>query len=345
MGVFFTTLSAIAAASIPLRFYYWLDRRRKDPVYLLGGSWAWGCVAGALTLLILAVFMPWHVAGRIESIALRSPWWYLLAGTVISESAKAVALVALWWMARRSFQRPLDGIVLAGTLAAGFAATENVFYLQLSLAEGGAVEALRVFAFRCLAGVFGQPLGTLVIGVSLVSAGGKPRRRQIRSLALAWAAAIVIRLVRNLLVLQTARSGNHDPLAGAALVDLSAWVFMGGLATYVVYREHRQIVKCLPREIEAGTLSRTSFRMLSSPVRYAGYRIQTLIPFVKPRNHRFLELFAELADIPDDEGDNRKDRTQEDDGSGAVRASHDSFENRPAIERIRRELAAEGQRF
>ncbi len=346
MGAFLFALPAIAVGWIPVRFYYWLDRRHKDPVYLLGGTFAWGCVAGAFALLILATFLPWHVAGRIESVALRSPWQYLVAGAMLSESAKAASLVALWWMARRSFRRPLDGIVLAGTVAAGFAATENVFYLQLSVVDGGFVEAFRVFVYRCLVGVFGQPLGTLAVGVALVWASGKPRRRQIQLVAGAWAAAVGIRLVRNLLVLLTASLGGYGSLAAAAMVDLSAWLFMAGLAVYVVYREHRNIVKCLPREIEIGTLSRTSFRILSSPVRYAAYRFQTLIPFVKPRNARFFELFAELAELPTSSSDDAGHAADEGDTDEQEPASDPKLHaDGSTIERIRQELAAEGRRF
>ncbi len=54
---------------------------------------------------------------------------------MVEESAKAVAVLLVFLFRRRDFTGLVDGVVVAGFTATGFAFTENILYLGSAFGE------------------------------------------------------------------------------------------------------------------------------------------------------------------------------------------------------------------
>jgi len=65
---------------------------------------------------------------RLFNVALVAP--------VVEELAKAMALVIVFWFARKEFDGVMDGLLYGSLAGFGFAMTENVFYFQRAFHEG-----------------------------------------------------------------------------------------------------------------------------------------------------------------------------------------------------------------
>lgn len=127
------TVSGIIGITTSLLFsyvLYWLDRYEKEPILLLGGVFIWGAVvAGGSAFLIntvaglgVFIFTKSNVATDFTIGSLISP--------LVEESLKGLAVLGVFLLFRREFDSILDGIIYAGVAALGFAATENIYYLQ-----------------------------------------------------------------------------------------------------------------------------------------------------------------------------------------------------------------------
>lgn len=358
MGFLVSAILSFATAWLFVRVFYWLDWRHRAPLHLFGGVFAWGAVTGAFSTLILATVVPWNVAFRLETEAFHAPLRFVAVASLTAESCKVLGLLALLLMTRRAFERWLDGIVLAGTLAVGFAATENFFHLLLASETAGDMATLgRVFLCRSIAGAFGQPLGPICVGLGIVWAG---RRRgwRLRTgiVAGAWMVAVLLHVARNSLVLWTARRNEWTTLGAGAAVDMSTWALLGGFAVWLIYREHRKIVKCLPREIEAGTLSPQIAGRAGSPLRYATARLADLLPQRGSPRRRFFLLCAELAEYWAENGRSAV-RSDEASPAGSVSQADSVSEEDPSapppepagggdtLSRLRQELAEAAARL
>ena len=95
------------------------------PALILG--FCWGAGMAVITTLVLGSWVqPLLMAGMPTPMrtwwapSSRRRWW--------RRSARAPGLLLLFFLRRRTFDGPIDGVVYAGIIAAGFAFTENILY-------------------------------------------------------------------------------------------------------------------------------------------------------------------------------------------------------------------------
>lgn len=164
-----TTL-ALVYALVPLPVllfaYWWLDRIEPEPFRYKAAAFVWGAVVAVAIALGLEIGMA--RAGMNED-------WLISVGAPLAEEfAKGLFLVLTLTRRRRIIDGVLDGLIVSGLVATGFAAMENVGYYGASyLGFGadfpyeGASAATAVFVVRGLFSPFAHPLFTSAIGIAI----------------------------------------------------------------------------------------------------------------------------------------------------------------------------------
>ncbi|WP_430593371.1 PrsW family intramembrane metalloprotease [Humidisolicoccus flavus] len=171
------TVISFFVALIPLSvvlFGLWaIDRWEPEPRLTIWFSLLWGAIGAiVLTLLVADALVP-----VLVSYAQNNNWteqqfgeWYngfwgpVIQAPFVEELWKAVPVIILFVFFRRLFDGPIDGVVVAGLSAAGFAFTENISYFLRTLADGSDVTS--TFFVRAIMSPFTHTLFT-AIGIGL----------------------------------------------------------------------------------------------------------------------------------------------------------------------------------
>lgn len=140
----------------------WVDRWEPEPRGTLVAAFLWGAgVSTAISLLFNTAS-----ALALERSGL-SPFWQLALSTavvapVVEEVTKGLGVLGILLARHRSFDGPVDGIVYAATVAAGFAFVENILYFaQYGEAIGP------VFFGRAVMSPFAHLVFTAMTGIAL----------------------------------------------------------------------------------------------------------------------------------------------------------------------------------
>jgi RsiW-degrading membrane proteinase PrsW (M82 family) len=235
LGTLLVTSPEIAAlALVPLVFVVpvlvWTDRLEPEPRAARAHAFLWGAtvaivVASIVNGLVLAL------AGEAAAVIGSAP--------VVEEAMKALAVVVA---ARRGeVDGPVDGIVYAGWVAAGFAVVENVEYFLTASADGVLEET---FVLRALLTPFAHPLFTAWAGVAIGRAVARGRR-----LGSAWwgvAVAIALHAAWNGSLVAFSEQEDTMLLAAAAAAFVGVFVLSGVLLTYVRHDERRDYLAAAP---------------------------------------------------------------------------------------------------
>lgn len=295
MGVLLSIILAVIVAVTFVWFFHWLERYRREWIYLFGGVFGWGVVTGAFAALFLTLAVPWGMAFHLESEAFEVPRRFLFLAPLVEEGLKALAILAVMLMFRREFSYLPEGMVYGGVIAAGFAASQNVFYFyHVGYAQGGIPGLLAVFIQRGLCGGFTAVLCGAGIGAGLAWAQRRPKRWQRWHTALTlWTGVYFCHIVRNGLVLFIGRQSGLQPLTAGMVVDLTAWLVAGALVAALLQGEYQRFLQCLGREVKEGWLKQEQAELLKQ--RFWKARLQMLLPLRQDRTSRVIFLFSELA--------------------------------------------------
>lgn len=295
MGVLLSIILAAIVAVIFVWFFHWLERYRREWIYLFGGVFGWGVVTGGFAALFLALAVPWGMAFHLESEAFEVPRRFLFLAPLVEEGLKALAILAVMLMFRREFSYLPEGMVYGGVIAAGFAASQNVFYFyHVGYVEGGIPGLLTVFIQRGLCGGFTAVLCGAGIGAGLAWAQRRPKRWQRWHTALTlWTGVYLCHILRNALVLFIGRESGLQPLMAGTVVDLTAWLVAGVLVLGLLRGEYRRFLECLRQEVNEGWLKQEQAELLKQ--RFWKARLQMLLPLWQDRTSRVIFLFSELA--------------------------------------------------
>ena len=166
---------ALIPLGICLVGLHWIDRWEPEPRAALLFAFLWGAgVSVAITVLlgsmvneVLMTLLPLTPADVIATV---------VQAPLVEEAAKGLGVLILVFARRSHFDGPLDGIVYAGTIGAGFAFTENILYFSAALFETGGVSLQLgfVFVLRGLFSPFAHVLFTAAVGLALGLAVRKP---------------------------------------------------------------------------------------------------------------------------------------------------------------------------
>ncbi|MHA7262104.1 PrsW family intramembrane metalloprotease [Arthrobacter sp. TMN-37] len=157
----------------------WIDRWDPEPRGALLFAFLWGAGISVVVTLVLGNYVLGVLSVALDSTPtdILGP---VLQAPVVEEFAKGLGVLVLVYSRRSHFDGPVDGIVYAGTVAAGFAFTENILYFSSAVLEAGNVAAVvGVFVLRGLFSPFAHVMFTAALGFVVggaVSRGGGSAR-------------------------------------------------------------------------------------------------------------------------------------------------------------------------
>ncbi|MEO3933391.1 PrsW family intramembrane metalloprotease [Micrococcaceae bacterium Sec7.4] len=159
---FVASLVPLATVLLTVRF---IDRWEPEPKPLLLFAFVWGAIVSiAVTMLIQPYFS--LVAGPASGLDYTT-FAVTVQAPVVEEFAKSLGLLLLLLFARKHFDGPVDGVVFAFTIAAGFAFTENILYFGRAIAESSdpGTDLAVVFFLRGVMSPFAHAIFTGTTGL------------------------------------------------------------------------------------------------------------------------------------------------------------------------------------
>jgi len=207
---------------------------------------------------------------------------------------KGFAVLIVYRVFRDEFDSLLDGIIYAATVALGFAATENAYYLyRYGFTPSGVSGLLVMTLVRVILVGWQHPFYTSFTGIGLALARLSPNKVVKLMAPLAgWLLAVFLHSLHNTLV--TLLSGFGGLLITTA-IDWSGWLFMFGIVIYATHTEQRYIAHYLKEEVSSGIISLEQYRIACSAWAQTLARLTALLQGDYAVTNRFYQLAAELA--------------------------------------------------
>jgi len=261
---------AVLPVPLLLAAFRWLDRvdpaRWRNLLFAL----AWGAFAAALIAILANSFATRWIATTTADPSNADTLGATVIAPVVEESAKAAAVLLVFVFRRREFNGIVDGIVVAGFTATGFAFTENILYLGNAFGEdqrigtSGVVSVTAAtFFVRAVMSPFAHPLFTVLTGTGFGLAAASARNQRFRRIALPLLGLV---LAMGMHALWNG-SASFGPLAfygvyGVFMVP--AFGLVTWLAIWSRRRELRALAAELPAYAAAGWLTPAEPLALSS---------------------------------------------------------------------------------
>ncbi|MFF8657037.1 PrsW family intramembrane metalloprotease [Streptomyces huasconensis] len=253
----------LATVPVPLLVaaFRWLDRVAPAPWRNLLFSFAWGACAAALIAIVANSFAIRWIATATADPTSADTLGATVIAPIVEESAKAAAILLVFLFRRRDFTGIVDGMVVAGVTATGFAFTENILYLgnafvtdQLSRESGVASVTAATFFVRVVMSPFAHPLFTVLTGIGFGLAAFSAERLRLRRVLLPLA-GLLLAMGMHALWNGSAVFGQVGFLAVYALFMLPSFGLLTWLAVWTRQRELRVVRAELPAYVAAGWLT------------------------------------------------------------------------------------------
>ncbi len=166
LPIVISILAAVIPTLIYVLLFYWADRYEREPVWLAVVAFFWGAVpAIAVSLLGEYLFdLPLITGPQGYSHALIGN---VLIAPIIEETAKWVALLAIFLLRRQEFDGPLDGLIYGALIGFGFAMTENILFFVGAYGSGGYEELSTSFFLRSIVFGMNHAFYTALAGIAL----------------------------------------------------------------------------------------------------------------------------------------------------------------------------------
>ncbi|QER89660.1 PrsW family intramembrane metalloprotease [Streptomyces tendae] len=252
---------AVLPVPLLLAAFRWLDRVEPAPWRNLLFAFAWGACAAALIAIVANSFATRWIATATADPAGADTLGATVIAPVVEESAKAAAVLLLFLFRRRDFTGMLDGVVVAGVTATGFAFTENVLYLgnafgadQLTGGSGIASVTAATFFVRIVMSPFAHPLFTVLTGIGFGAAALATDRQRVRRVLLPLA-GLLLAMGMHALWNGSATLGQFGFIAVYGAFMMPAFGLLTWLVVWTRQRELRTVRTELPAYAIAGWLS------------------------------------------------------------------------------------------
>jgi RsiW-degrading membrane proteinase PrsW (M82 family) len=162
-------LLALVPLTIVLIGLRWIDRWEPEPFGILLFAFLWG--AGVSIVLALTVDTAAQISRAARGISGDGSEFLssVVQAPIAEETAKGLGVLVIFLVARKYFDGPVDGIVYAGTVAAGFAFSENIQYFGIQIAQEGGFDGsvAEIFLIRGLLSPFAHVMFTSMTGLAI----------------------------------------------------------------------------------------------------------------------------------------------------------------------------------
>lgn len=261
----------LAVLPVPLLMtaFRWLDRVEPGPWRNMLFAFAWGACAAALVAILANSFATQWIATATADPGSADTLGATVIAPVVEESAKAAAVLLLFLFRRRDFNGIVDGLVVAGFAATGFAFTENILYLGNAFGEdqqmgsGFASVTVATFFVRAVMSPFAHPLFTVMTGIGFGLAASSAHHQRFRRIALPLL-GLVLAMGMHALWNGSATFGPYGFYVVYGVFMVPAFGLVTWLAIWSRLRDLRTLAVELPAYAAAGWLSPAEPLALSS---------------------------------------------------------------------------------
>lgn len=166
----------------------WIDHWEPEPLTAVILAFCWGAGMSVITTLVLGSWVQPFLMG--SSMADPDMVGAVIQAPLVEEICKGAGVLLLFFVRRRTFDGPIDGLVYAGMIAAGFAFTENILYFGQALVEahGAASGLVAIFIVRGMMSPFAHVMFTAMLGICV---GWAARYGSTRTVFLAWFGGLI----------------------------------------------------------------------------------------------------------------------------------------------------------
>ncbi|ANP55958.1 RsiW-degrading membrane proteinase PrsW (M82 family) [Streptomyces griseochromogenes] len=240
--------------------FRWLDRVEPGPWRNLVFAFAWGACAAALIAIVANSFATKWIATATADPAGADTLGATVIAPVVEESAKATAVLLVFLFRRRDFTGIVDGVVIAGVTATGFAFTENILYLgtafgadQLTGDRGIASVTAATFFVRIVMSPFAHPLFTVLTGIGFGIAALGAERQHVRRV-LVPLGGLLLAMSMHAFWNGSSSFGEYGFFAVYGVFMVPSFGLLTWLAVWTRQRELRTVREELPAYVYAGWL-------------------------------------------------------------------------------------------
>lgn len=163
--VFVGGLLALVPLAIVFFVVRWIDRWEPEPRLAVAFAFLWGAGVSVLAALIVGAEFDALLAAMAGSAEQHEFLSAAIQAPIVEELGKGIGLLLIFFVARKHFDGPVDGLVYAAWVAGGFAFTENILYFGAEIVETG--NPLAIFIVRGLMSPFAHVMFTACMGVAL----------------------------------------------------------------------------------------------------------------------------------------------------------------------------------
>lgn len=176
----------------------WIDRWEPEPHPALWFAFLWGAGVSVVTALVFDLGVQIAVAASGAESPGSSFMSAVVQAPLVEEVAKGFGLLLLFWVIRAQFNGPIDGVVYAAMIAAGFAFSENIQYFGVAMLEGGIGTLGVTFLLRGVLSPFAHVLFTACTGFAIgVAARRATGSRYIGTVLIGLVAAVLLHALWN----------------------------------------------------------------------------------------------------------------------------------------------------
>ncbi|MGV9566134.1 PrsW family intramembrane metalloprotease [Streptomyces sp. NPDC003480] len=253
----------LAVLPVPLLVaaFRWLDRVEPGPWRNMIFAFAWGACAAALIAIVANSFATRWIATATADPNSADTLGATLIAPIVEESAKAAAVLLVFLFRRRDFTGIVDGVVIAGVTATGFAFTENILYLgtafgtdQLSGGRGLASVTAATFFVRVVMSPFAHPLFTVLTGIGFGIAALTAERRRARRVLMPLG-GLLLAMGMHSMWNGSSSFGEYGFFAVYASLMAPAFALLTWLVIWTRQRELRTVREELPAYAATGWLT------------------------------------------------------------------------------------------
>ncbi|MFE0511875.1 PrsW family intramembrane metalloprotease [Streptomyces sp. NPDC058964] len=261
---------AVLPVPVLIAAFRWLDRVEPGPWRNMIFAFAWGACAAALIAIVANSFATKWIAATTADPSSADTLGATVIAPIVEESAKAAAVLLVFLFRRRDFTGIVDGVVIAGVTATGFAFTENILYLgtafgtdQITGDRGIASVTAATFFVRVIMSPFAHPLFTVLTGIGFGIAAFSAERQHARRV-LVPLGGLLLAMSMHALWNGSSAFGEYGFFAVYGTFMVPAFGLLTWLAIWTRQRELRTVREELPAYVVAGWLGLTEPFVLSS---------------------------------------------------------------------------------